>query len=292
MEANVKKMEAQNFLGDAFNMLQELNKVNGRDLSKKEKEAILEKLDEFSTAFIYFRESYDESQSNIHKMGQSIEDIRQIVAVGEKQYLSCENQPVQANQILINMISQIMDELQNIDNWTKDALVEETQSRQLNTIKDIFVETKKDIDGAEKVFRDVQDKIEEQSNSLKDNMESVQTSLSSFSSNLVETKNQLSCFEQIGKNILTGFDEWKLSSGKDLENSFKSQVETVNKKFGEYLEGIDKKTNEVNIKMEKLADKSDSLLSGEGAKQFLVYGGTVLTGLNFILLIIMMFFGK
>lgn len=292
MEANIKKMEAQNFLGDAFNMLQELNRVNGQDLSKEEKEVILEKLDEFSTAFIYFRESYDESQSNIHKLSEKVEDIRQIAAIGERLYGENEGDLTKLNQILINMIADIMEQLQNIDNLTKDAMVEETQNRQLNAVKEIFIETKKDIDGAEMVFRDIQAKMADQSASLKGNLDSVQSSMAAFEDNLAETKSQLDGMKQIGENIMTGFNEWKGASGNELENSLKGQIDVVNQKFHDYLSNVESKSNDVSNKMEKLTDKMESLLTGEGVKQFLIYGGTALTGLNFILLIIMMFFGK
>lgn len=292
METNVQKMEAQNFLGDAFEMLRELNQVNGKDLSKEEKEALLEKLDEFSTAFIYFRESYDESQSNIHKISQNMEDIRQIVAIGEKQYEENENDPKNANKVLMNMIGHIMEQLQKIDEWTKDAVVEETQNRQLSAIKEIFIDTKKDIDGAESIFRNIQGDMKEQSGALRDSMESVQASMSSFENSFAEVKGQLDGFAQIGKDIQTGFDDWKNTATPDFEKLFEEKIKPVNQQYENYLKVIEDKTEKSSKDMERFTEKVDSLFTGEGVKQFLVYGGTALTGLNFILLIIMMFFGK
>lgn len=301
------KTEANNFLSDALMLIQELNKANGKELSKEEKGELLEKLDEFSTAFIYFRESYDESKSKIHQLAEIIEDIRNISAIGEAGYLNAPDDQSKID-VLEQMINGIMDRLEIMNGLTEKATVEESQNRQLNGIKEIFVETKKDILGTETALRDVLAKIQTNSDGLKDSMESVESHLRVFENNAVEIKNQYDGIKLTETTILEAFKNWEKSSGPDIDRGFndvldkiekivklheEKQVEKISKvdeSFEKSMASFKSKSDEVLEKISAISHKTDNLLTGEGVKQFMVYGGTALSGLNLILLILLLFF--
>jgi len=301
------KKEANNFLSDALVLIQELNKASGKELSKEEKSDLLEKLDEFSTSFIYFRESYDESKSKIHQLTEAIEQIREVSATGEAGY---ENAPDQEskNAVLLSMISEIMDKLETMNGLIEHATIEESQNRQLNGIKEIFVETKKDILGTENALRDVHAKIELNSDHLKDSMESVEKNLRIFEKNVAEIKSQYDAIKLTETTILEAFKRWEVASGPEIERGFseifekiemivktheEKQVDKISKVddcFNQCMASFKTKSDEVLDKISAISQKSDNLLTGEGIKQFMVYGGTALSGLNLILLLLLLFF--
>lgn len=300
------KKEANNFLSDALVLIQELNKASGKELSKEEKSELLGKLDEFSTSFIYFRESYDESKSKIHQLAEVIERIREVSAVGEAGYVNAQDQESK-NNVLIQMISEIMDKLETMNDLIEHATVEESQNRQLNGIKEIFVETKKDILGTETALRDVLAKIQMNSDGLKDSMESVENHLRVFENNVVEIQNQYDGIKLTETTILEAFKNWEAASGPDIDRGFndvldkiekivkiheEKQVDKISKvdeSFEKSMASFKSKSDEVLEKINTISQKTDNLLTGEGVKQFMVYGGTALSGLNLILLILLLF---
>ncbi|MEA4805003.1 hypothetical protein [Acetobacterium wieringae] len=306
MEKPEVKQKANNFLSDAISMIQELNKISGKELSMEEKNNVMEKLDEFSTSFIYFREFYDESKSKIRQLGLVIEDIRSISAIGEANYTNASD-PDKQMDILVGIVTSIMDRLEIMNDLINQATVEESQNRQLNGIKEIFIETKKSIEGTETNLRSLMDKFDGKSDHLKDSMEAVETHLLVFENIAVDLKNQYDGIKQMEETILKAFGEWQNVAAPDISAGFDKMLENVNRTitereeqqvakvsevdnaFVKTMESFKTQSNEVLEKIKSINQKTDNLLSGEGVKQFMVYGGTALSGLNLILLILLLF---
>lgn len=305
----VQKNEANNFLSDALVLIQELNKANGKELSKEEKKELLIRLDEFSTSFIYFRESYDESKSKIHQLAEAMEDIRQISFVGEEAFQNAPNDQA-GNEILMQMICDIMDKLENMNGLIEYATVEESQNRQLNGIKEIFIETKKDIQGSEIALRKITSNIEENTANLKDSFELVENQIKIFEKTAVEIKTLCDSIATNEETILKAFNAWEFRAGPEIERGFNdviekienikrdyelkkvSELKEIDETFDKCMGSIKEKSDSVIKNLEGLTEKAEGLFSGESVKQFLVYGGTAFSVLNFILLMVMFFVKK
>jgi len=304
MIADVKKqnLEAHNFISDSLLFLETLNKFNGKKMSVTDEQAFLENINEFSASFIYFREAYDQKSTNIHHLAVLLEDIRIVVDNGNADYKNAAND-TEAMDILLDVINDSTLKMGHMDAYLKDAEKEEQEYKRMQTVERVFLETKQGVEGAEKVFKKVSEDVKNNMSSIHAELEKMDHQFDVFENNAKDVKKQCDKVAAIGDAFEKGFKDWEVSSNAETKKAYvdiiakinENNIELTNQKdksmeitessWAKTLDKIEKKSATTLNNVEQLNKESQDLLKKEGVKQFLVYGGSVMAGLNFFLLI-------
>ena len=308
MTAELKKqnLEAHSFISDSLVFLETLNKFNGKEMSDTDEQAFLENINEFSTSFIYFREAYDQKSTNIHQLSVLLEDIRIGFTKGNANYKKVANK-TEAMNILLAVINNATEKMGDMKRYLIKAEKEEQENKRMQTVERVFMETKQGVEGAEKVFREVSEDVKNNMSSVHAEMEKMDGQLSIFENNTKEFKKQCDKVAVVGEAFEKGFKDWEVSSNAEIKKAFDGIMEkiktdrleaasqkdesmkAVESSWTKTLDQIEKKSATTLNNVEQLNNESQDLLKKEGVKQFLVYGGTVMAGLNFLLLMAMLF---
>lgn len=302
-----RNLEASSFVSDALKLLETLNTINGKDMTATENQAFLENIDEFSKSFIYFREAYDQKSSNIQHLAILLEEIRTIVDNGNATYTNSNDQGI-CMDILLEIINESSKKMGKMDSYLVGAEKEEHENKRMQVVEKIFIDTKLGVEGAETVFKEVGQSVKASMNSVHEEMEKMDGQLNVIENTAKEFKTQCDKVVKMGDDFELGFKKWKTSSHEEIDKAFNDIIENIkaqkqettdqkNKAIEEVSEAwkaamaeIESKSGATLVNVQELNNESSSLLKKEGFKQFLVYGGTVMSGLNFFLLLALLLF--
>jgi len=302
-----RNLVASSFVSDALKLLETLNTINDKNMTDTENQAFLENINEFSKSFIYFREAYDQKSSNIQHLAILLEEIRAIVDNGNATYTNSNDQGI-CMDILLEIINESSMKMGQMDDYLLGAEKEEHENKRMQVVEKIFIDTKLGVEGAKTVFKEVGQSVKASMNSIHEELEKMDGQLNVIENTAKEFKTQCDKVVKMGDDFELGFKNWKTSSHEEIDKAFNDIIENIkaqkqettdqkNKAIEEVSEAwkaamaeIESKSGATLVNVQELNNESSSLLKKEGVKQFLVYGGTVMAGLNFFLLLALLLF--
>lgn len=291
----------QNFMSDTYKLLDTLNKLNNSE--NIDQAAMLNAINDFTTSFVYFRESMNAEQSNIQALNTKILKINELIGQASEDYSNSSES--KALEILETTMNEIINHLNDMNDSLQEAEIEERESKRIDAIERMFVGANTDLAATHEVINrtredllNIEGSMNESADSIRDGIEQVDRKVELFEKQASEFKTQCDGIVKTGQDWQKAFESWETASSKKTEESLNRLSEKLDQtqngignQYEKSIEKIEKKGDDTLEKIEDLLDSAKSNLATEGFKQVFSLIGGGFTIINFIL-ILMMFFMK
>ncbi|AFA47935.1 hypothetical protein [Acetobacterium woodii] len=300
----------QNFMSDTYKFLDSLNKMN--TMENIDQTEIMEAINEFTTSFVYLRESMNPRQSNIQGLNRIINEINQLIDQSGKEYEN-SNQS-KAIDILESTMNEIINYLNEMNDKLQDAEQEETESKRIEAIERMFVGAKTDIKATEEVINrtrgdllDIEGSLNASADAMRDSVEQVDKKMSMIENQTKEFKVQCDGIIQTGNNWQKAFETWqeisteKTKEGIDkltqkldqtqrvFEEKSSDEIKSLSDRYERVYEKIEKKGDDALDKIDAMIDSVKSNIASDGFRQVFSMIGGGFSLVNFIILLIILF---
>lgn len=300
----------QNFMSDTYKFLNSLNKMNTTE--NIDQTEIMEAINEFTTSFVYLRESMNPKQSNIQGLNGIISEINQLIDKSGKEYENSNES--KAIEILESTMNEIINYLNEMNDKIQDAEQEEMESKRIEAIERMFVGAKTDIKATEEVINrtredllNIEGSLNASSDSMRDSVEQVDKKISVIENQTKEFKTQCDGIIQTGNNWQKAFDEWQEISTEKTEEGIKKltqkldqtqkvfeeksndEIKSLSDRYEKVYEKIEKKGDDALDKIDSMIDSAKSNIASDGFRQVFSMIGGGFSLVNFIILLIMLF---